>query len=231
WLIRLCEDMDQLLRIWGEVIDHNKDRDRLLRKPFLEQVHYLISDFKTAKSLKKYFDKIPDHFKKKVDVAFRQKSFKLISSPTYNWDKPDTEEMLAILKNPEFNWNKSDLLEVLNEISQSNQLYILHVFLDLLSYWFQLESQEIPLDKIPAICGQWYQHLMDHVNEKKDRYVYNVFSYLSKIYPRLEGHWNILFILVGIAIDRVKQCPEDKILSTVHQIDFQQDIVQSFLRM
>ncbi|CAG8492109.1 7029_t:CDS:2 [Dentiscutata erythropus] len=231
WLIRLCKDMDQLFKVWEEVIDHTKERDRLLKKPFLAHVQYLISDFTNAKSLKKHFDRIPDHFREKVDVAFRDKSFKLISSPTHPWSKRDAEEMLVILKYPEFNWDKSELLGVLHEISQSNQWNILTMFLDLLSYWFRFEPQEMSSEKIPVICGQWYQHILDHTNENKDKYVYTVFSYLSKIYPKIEGHLNILFVLVGIAIDRVKQCPEDRILNAIRQIDFQQDIIQSFLRM
>ncbi|CAG8756584.1 13870_t:CDS:2, partial [Dentiscutata heterogama] len=98
-------------------------------------------------------------------------------------------------------------------------------------YWFRFEPQEMSSEKIPVICGQWYQHILDHTNENKDKYVYTVFSYLSQIYPKIEGHLNILFVLVGIAIDRVKQCSEDRILNAIRQIDFQQDIVQSFLRM
>ncbi|KAF0475938.1 e3 ubiquitin-protein ligase [Gigaspora margarita] len=231
WLIRLCKDMDQLFKVWEEIINHTEERDILLKQPFLTHVHYLISDHKSAKALKRHYDRIPNHFREKVSEAFRQKSFKLLSSPTHPWDKRDVEEMFIILKYPEFNWNKSELLEVLHEISKSNQWSILCMFLDLLSYWFQFEPKEMSSEKIPAICSQWFQHILDHTNENKEKYVYIVFSHLSKIFPKIEGHLSILFVLVGVAIDRVKQCPEERILNAVRQIDFQQDIVQSFLRM
>ncbi|CAG8458228.1 27153_t:CDS:2 [Dentiscutata erythropus] len=219
WLIRMCCNIDLLLNVWVDIIEHTPERDELLRKPFLTRVQAIISTG-DASGLMKYLDKVPVELRNEVAEAFRKRTIQLLGHNYHEWNKQNSNSIQNILLNSQLNWTKEDFLEALRQVSLSSKANLLIIFPKLLQFWFNFDdiSDEIS-EVVLEICNQWYQQFLDHFNDNTSKapvddrnFAYAVLDNLSQIYPIIGSHQNIFTQLIGIAVDRVKQCSENQIL-------------------
>ncbi|CAG8443124.1 10027_t:CDS:10 [Scutellospora calospora] len=219
WLIHMCCNFDPLLNIWADIIEHTPERDELLRKPFLNRVQIIISTG-DAIDLTKHFEKVPVDLRNEVAEAFRRRAIQLLGHTHHEWNKQNANSIQNILLDSQLNWHKEDFLEALRQISLTSKVNLLAIFPKLLQFWFKFNDVKDEISEtVLEICSQWYQQLLDHSNDNTSKtsfddrnFTYSVFDNLSHIYPIIKNHQNIFVQLIGIAIDRVKQCSEDQIL-------------------
>ncbi|RIB19825.1 hypothetical protein C2G38_2141452 [Gigaspora rosea] len=219
WLIRMCYNIDQLLNVWVDIIDHTPERDELLRKHFLTRVQAIISTG-DASGLMKCLDKVPVDLRNEVAEAFRKRTIQLLGHAYHEWNKQNSNSIQNILLNPQINWAKEDFLEALRQVSLSSKTNLLMIFPKLLQFWFKFDDIDDEKSKLVLeICNQWYQQFLDHFNDDTSKdpfddrnFAYAVFDNLSQIYPIIGNHQNIFTQLINIAVDRVKQCSENQIL-------------------
>ncbi|CAG8518032.1 9622_t:CDS:10, partial [Cetraspora pellucida] len=240
WMIKICCNMDQLLKVWSSSIEHTNARDILLRKTFLERVQHHISSV-PAELLQKYFASISDDFKVDVAVPFRRATFALLDRTyVHKWTILNVDAIYSLLQNDLLEWTKEDHLRALEIISHSKSKLLLNKFPNLLKFWFNKYNKIINLsesDEIPNICEHWYYSMLSHLDFATGdwKYVHDVFENLSYIFNTIKNHPNILDKLIKIAIDRCNQCSDTRIFKATkhihkfHKID--QDLVTPFAQM
>lgn len=233
----MCYSMNFVLRVWVDLIEHTPERDQIIRKPFLNRVQDIISN-EDASSLLDHFESIPAELREEVAEAFRRRVLRLFGYVHIEWSKANAEAVQKILVNPHFRWSEDDFMEALNLISQSLNWNLLTIFPNLLEHWFKIFAGNTT-EILPDICCLWYQQFLGQLNdnisstgENDWKFVYNVFNHLSKIYPIIGKYEYIYNKLTGIAVDRVRQCQENRILkATPYVIKLEPDIFKCFFQM
>ncbi|CAG8731808.1 27248_t:CDS:2, partial [Dentiscutata erythropus] len=240
WMIKICSNMNQLLKVWGSLKEHIKYRDISLRKIFLEKIQFHISSV-SAESLEEHFNAIPNDFKSEVAEQFRRAAFALLEqTSTHKWTKSNVDYIYRLLLNNQFEWNKEHHLRALHIISLSKSRILLDKFPKLLKFWFNKYNNTIDLtetNNIPTICKQWYRSILHHLNFTADdwKYVYDVFENLSYIYDTIKNRPDILTKLIEIAIDRCNQCSDSRVFGAtkyIHKFStLSQSLVTPFAQM
>ncbi|CAG8611932.1 1896_t:CDS:2, partial [Scutellospora calospora] len=104
WMIMICCNIDQLLKVWSSSIEHTISRDILLRDTFLEQVQFHISNV-SAELLRNHFDAISDDFKAEVAEPFRRATFNLLENTSvHKWTIYNADAISDILINDRLEW-------------------------------------------------------------------------------------------------------------------------------
>ncbi|CAG8581239.1 9292_t:CDS:2, partial [Dentiscutata heterogama] len=240
WMLKICSNMNQLLKVWGSLLEHIKYSDISLRNIFLEKIQFHISSV-SAELLEEHFNAILNDFKSEVAEPFRRAAFALLEqTSTYKWTTSNVDSIYRILQNDQFEWNKEHHLRALHIISVSKSRILLDKFPKLLKFWFNKYNKTIDLtetNNIPTICKQWYRSILHHLNFTADdcKYVYDVFENLSYIYDTIKNRPDILTNLIEIAIDRCNQCSDSRVFGATKHIHkfstLSQDLVTPFAQM
>ncbi|CAB4494066.1 unnamed protein product [Rhizophagus irregularis] len=197
WLIQLCYDIDSLLKIWNDVLIHNDEIDYSLFECFIGQ----ISD---AVALEFYFRSLSKDYQDR-------------------WTYENIDAIKKLLHDNNLDWHKDKVIQSLELISQSHTLELLKIFPEILDDWFRSDFSDTKEKKIPKICVIWFKNLLSKLdtstsNKNSSNFIFLVFQQLDLMYPLLNQRINIWRDLTAIAIDRVKNCSEDRIFAATKLI-------------
>ncbi|PKY50617.1 hypothetical protein RhiirA4_530802 [Rhizophagus irregularis] len=239
WLIQLCHNMDSLLKLWVDVLFHNKFDESVI-KCFTEQVRANISHTE-AVALECYFKRLPEDYRDRVSEVFREQVLFLLESPNRKWTYENINAIKKLLHDNSLNWRRDNVILSLDFISQSHTSGLLNIFPEILDDWFHSDFSDTKEKKIPKICVIWFKNILlkldTNTNNKKlsneNNFIFSVFRQLELLYPLLGRRINIWRDLTEIAIDRVKNYSEDRIFAAtklIVQIK-QDDVKVLFLEM
>ncbi|PKY48629.1 hypothetical protein RhiirA4_525636 [Rhizophagus irregularis] len=216
WLIQLCYDIDSLLKIWNDVLIHNDEIDYSLFECFIGQ----ISD---AVALESYFRSLSKDYRDRVSGIVPNKVISLLLSPYKKWTYENIDAIKKLLHDNNLDWHKDKVIQSLELISQSHTLELLKIFPEILDDWFRSDFSDTKEKKIPKICVIWFKNLLSKLdtstsNKNSSNFIFLVFQQLDLMYPLLNQRINIWRDLTAIAIDRVKNCSEDRICAATKLI-------------
>ncbi|PKY29116.1 hypothetical protein RhiirB3_445618 [Rhizophagus irregularis] len=216
WLIQLCYDIDSLLKIWNDVLIHNDEIDYSLFECFIGQ----ISD---AVALEFYFRSLSKDYQDRVSGIVPNQVISLLLSPNKKWTYENIDAIKKLLHDNNLDWHKDKVIQSLELISQSHTLELLKIFPEILDDWFRSDFSDTKEKKIPKICVIWFKNLLSKLdtstsNKNSSNFIFLVFQQLDLMYPLLNQRINIWRDLTAIAIDRVKNCSEDRIFAATKLI-------------
>ncbi|PKY44130.1 hypothetical protein RhiirA4_458302, partial [Rhizophagus irregularis] len=240
WLIQLCHNMDSLFKLWDNVLLHNNIFDERVSKCFTERVRANISHGE-AVALEYHFKKLPKDYRDRVSEIFRDQVIFLLESPNRKWTYENINAIKKLLHDNSLNWRRDDVIQSLELISQSHTLELLNIFPEILDDWFHSDFSDTKEKKIPKICVIWFKNLLlkldTNTSNKKlsneSNFIFSVFQQLELMHPLLGQRINIWRDLTAIAVDRVKNCSEDRIFAAtklIAQIK-QENVKELFLDM
>ncbi|PKY17154.1 hypothetical protein RhiirB3_521757 [Rhizophagus irregularis] len=240
WLIQLCHNMDSLFKLWDDVLLHNNIFDERVSKCFTERVRENISRG-DAVALEYHFKRLPKDYRDRVSEIFRDQVIFLLESPNRKWTYENINAIKKLLHDNSLNWRRDDVIQSLELISQSHTLELLNIFPEILDDWFHSDFSDTKEKKIPKICVIWFKNLLlkldTNTSNKKlsneSNFIFSVFQQLELMHPLLGQRINIWRDLTAIAVDRVKNCSEDRIFAaTTSIVQIKQDNVKVlFLEM
>ncbi|CAB4443214.1 unnamed protein product [Rhizophagus irregularis] len=236
WLIQLCHNMDYLFILWDDIFLHNES----VSKYFTEQVRANISH-DDAVALERNFKRLSKDYQDRVSGVFRDQVIFLLESPNRKWTYENINAVKNLLHEDSLNWHRDEFIQSLELIPHSHTLELLNIFPEILDDWFRNEFSDTKEKRIPKICVNWFKNLLfkldTNTSNKKSvnesNFIFSVFQQLDLIYPLLGQRINIWRDLTAIAMDRVKNCSEDRIFAATKLIvQIKQDNVKvSFLEM
>jgi hypothetical protein len=233
--------MDYLIIFWNDILFHNNEINKsVLLKCFIEQIRECISQ-DDAIALEYHLKKVPDDYRYDVCEVFRSHTLFLLEDSNKNWTKENITAITNLLHDDNLYWVREDVIQSLELISLSHTLELLNIFPEILDDWFRNGFSDTKEKKIPKICVIWFKNLLlkldTNTSNKKSsnesNFIFSVFQQLEFMYPLLGQKINIWRDLTEIAIDRVKNCSEDRIFAAtklIIQIK-QDDVKELFLDM
>jgi hypothetical protein len=236
----LCHDTDSLFKLWGDILLHNNKIDNNLNMCFTERIRANISQGE-AVDLEHHFRRLPKNYRNRVSGVFRDQAIFLLASPNRKWTYENINAIKKLLHDNNLNWHKDEVIQSLELISQSHTLELLNIFPEILDDWFRSDFSDTKEKKIPKICVIWFKNLLpkldtntsDKKSSNESNFIFSVFQQLELMYPLLGQRINIWRDLTEIAIDRVKNCSENRIFAATKLIvQIKQDNVKElFLDM
>ncbi|RGB33408.1 hypothetical protein C1646_816080 [Rhizophagus diaphanus] len=216
WLIQLCYDNDSLLKIWNDVLVHNNQIDYSLLECFIGQI-------RDAVTLECYFRSLSKDYRDHVSGIVPNQVISLLVSPNKKWTYENIDAIKKLLHDNNLDWHGDKVIQSLELISQSHTLELLNIFSEILDDWFRSDFSDTKEKKIPKICVIWFKNLLSKLdtstsNKNENNFIFSVFQQLELIYPLLGRRINIWRDLTAIAIDRLKNCSEDRIFAATKLI-------------
>jgi hypothetical protein len=232
--------MDSLFKLWDDVLLHNSKIDGSVSKCFTDRVRENISHGE-AVALENHFKRLPKDYRDRVSGVFRDQAIFLLGSLNRKWTYENINAIKKLLYDNSMNWCRDEVIQSLELISQSHTLELLNIFPEILDDWFRSDFSDTKEKKIPKICVNWFKNLLfkldTNTSNKKSsnesNFIFSVFQQLELMYPLLGQRRNLWRDLTAIAIDRVKDCSEDRIFAATKLIvQIKQDNVKKlFLDM
>ncbi|GBC14823.1 hypothetical protein GLOIN_2v1781959 [Rhizophagus irregularis DAOM 181602=DAOM 197198] len=234
WLLQLCHNIDSLLKIWNDVLVHNNEIDCNLFECFIGQIR----SHGDAVALECYFRSLSKDYRDRVSGIVRNQVISLLESPNKKWTYENIDAIKKLLHDNSLVWHRDEVIQSLELISQSHTLELLKIFPEILDDWFRSDFSDTKEKKIPKICVIWFKNLLSKLdtstsNKNESNFIFLVFQQLELMHPLLCQRINIWRDLTTIAIDRVKNCSEDRIFAATKLIvQIKQDNVEVlFLEM
>ncbi|PKB95996.1 hypothetical protein RhiirA5_472770 [Rhizophagus irregularis] len=219
WLIQLCHNIDSLLKMWNDVLVHNNEIDYSLFECFIGQIR----SRGDAVALEYYFRSLSKDYRDRVSGIVRNQVISLLESPNKKWTYENIDAIKKLLHDNSLDWHRDEVIQSLELISQSHTLELLNIFPDILVDWFRSDFSDTKEKKIPKICVMWFKNFLSKLNtstsnKNESNFIFSVFQQLDLMYPLLGQKINIWRDLTAIAMDRVKNCSEDRILAATKLI-------------
>ncbi|GBB96188.1 hypothetical protein RclHR1_00270034 [Rhizophagus clarus] len=225
WLIQLCDNMDSLFKLWDDVLLHNNKFDQRVSKCFTDRIRGNISHDE-AVALEYHFKRLSKDYRDRASEVFRDQVILLLENPNRKWTNENINSIKKLLHDNGLNWQSDEVIRSLELISQSHTLELLNIFPEILDDWFRSDFSDTREKKIPKICVIWFKNLLlkldTNTSNKKSsnesNFIFSVFQQLELMDPLLGQRINIWRDLTAIAIDRVKNCSEDRIFAATKLI-------------
>ncbi|PKY54759.1 hypothetical protein RhiirA4_548384 [Rhizophagus irregularis] len=219
WSLQLCHNIDSLLKIWNDVLVHNNEIDCNFFECFIGQIR----SHGDAVALECYFRSLSKDYRDRVSGIVRNQVISLLESPNKKWTYENIDAIKKLLHDNSLDWHRDEVIQSLELISQSHTLELLNIFPDILVDWFRSDFSDTKEKKIPKICVMWFKNFLSKLNtstsnKNESNFIFSVFQQLDLMYPLLGQKINIWRDLTAIAMDRVKNCSEDRIFTATKLI-------------